>query len=150
MAQASINAPTSGARDESGAGPTRGNADLQLYSLATPNGWKVGILLEELEELGVSAAAYDAHPVNIGDGAQFSAEFVKANPNSKIPAMIDRSGPDGKHLRRRRRRRRRPRCPALARCLAASLAVDCPRLARTPRRRGDFTLRVWVHHDLPL
>ena len=118
MAQASINAPTSGARDESGAGPTRGTADLQLYSLATPNGWKVGILLEELEELGVSAAAYDAHPVNIGDGAQFSAEFVKANPNSKIPAMIDRSGPDGKHLRRRRRRR--PRCPALARCLAAA------------------------------
>ncbi|CAE6932824.1 yghU [Symbiodinium sp. CCMP2456] len=65
---------------------------LMLYSLATPNGWKVGILLEEL---GVS---YDAHVVNIGAGQQFSSGFVGANPNSKIPALIDHSGPDGKAI----------------------------------------------------
>jgi GST-like protein len=68
---AAINAPTSGAREASGPGPTRGAEALQLYSLATPNGWKVAILLEEL------GAAYDAHVVNIGGGEQFSAEFVR-------------------------------------------------------------------------
>eukprot|EP01052_Picozoa_sp_SAG31_P005969 SAG31_NODE_271_length_18717_cov_8.685949_4_plen_187_part_00 len=86
---ASINAPTSGARPESGAGPTPGDEALQLYSLATPNGWKAGILLEEL------GVPYDAHVVNIGKGEQFSAEFVRVNPNSKIPCLLDREGPDG-------------------------------------------------------
>ena len=89
---ASINAPTAGARDASGPGPTPGAAPLQLYSLATPNGWKVGILLEEL---GVE---YDAHVVNIGKGQQFSAEFVRVNPNSKIPCLLDRDGPEGKEM----------------------------------------------------
>eukprot|EP01048_Picozoa_sp_COSAG05_P022282 COSAG05_NODE_4404_length_1529_cov_1.297203_2_plen_176_part_00 len=89
---ASINAPTAGARDASGPGPTPGAAPLQLYSLATPNGWKVGILLEEL---GVD---YDAHVVNIGKGQQFSAEFVRVNPNSKIPCLLDRDGPEGTEM----------------------------------------------------
>ncbi|CAE7737786.1 yghU [Symbiodinium sp. CCMP2592] len=87
---AGINRPTSGPRYE--ADLVKGAAPLQLYSLATPNGWKVGILLEEL---GVS---YDAHVVNIGAGQQFSSGFVGANPNSKIPALIDHSGPDGKAI----------------------------------------------------
>eukprot|EP00435_Cladocopium_sp_Y103_P042764 s872_g11.t2 len=65
---------------------------LWLYSLATPNGWKVGILLEELD------VAYDAHVVNIGAGEQFSSGFVGANPNSKIPALIDHDGPKGKAI----------------------------------------------------
>lgn len=67
----------------------RGSAPLQLYSLATPNGWKVGILLEEL------SIPYDAHVINIGAGHQFESGFVGANPNSKIPALIDHEGPGG-------------------------------------------------------
>jgi len=95
---AAINAPTSGAREASGPGPQPGAEGLQLYSLATPNGWKVGLLLEELEELGAGTAPYNAHVVNIGAGDQFSAEFVRANPNSKIPALVDRDGPDGEEI----------------------------------------------------
>lgn len=79
------------------AGPTHdlelpvGNHDLQLYSLATPNGVKVTVLLEELLELGISDAEYDAYTINIGDGTQFGSGFVDINPNSKIPALLDRS-----------------------------------------------------------
>ncbi|MFK7976158.1 MAG: glutathione-dependent disulfide-bond oxidoreductase [Halioglobus sp.] len=79
------------------AGPTHdlelpvGEHDLQLYSLATPNGVKVTVLLEELLELGISAAEYDAYTINIGDGSQFGSGFVDINPNSKIPALLDRS-----------------------------------------------------------
>ena len=79
------------------AGPTHekelpvGEHDLQLYSLATPNGVKVTILLEELLELGISAAEYDAYLINIGEGNQFGSGFVEVNPNSKIPALMDRS-----------------------------------------------------------
>ena len=68
-----------------------GKHDLQLYSLATPNGVKVTILLEELLELGVTGAEYDAYLINIGDGDQFGSGFVALNPNSKIPALQDRS-----------------------------------------------------------
>lgn len=81
------------------AGPTHdtelpvGEHDLQLYSLATPNGVKVTILLEELLERGISAAEYDAYTINIGDGSQFGSGFVDVNPNSKIPALLDRSTP---------------------------------------------------------
>ncbi|KAF1050951.1 MAG: Disulfide-bond oxidoreductase YghU [Stenotrophomonas maltophilia] len=77
------------------AGPThdhplpRGAHPLQLYSLATPNGVKVTILLEELLELGVSGAEYDAWPVSISQGEQFGSGFVEVNPNSKIPALLD-------------------------------------------------------------
>ena len=80
------------------AGPTHvkqlpvGRHPLQLYSLATPNGVKVTIMLEELLALGHSGAEYDAWLIRIGDGEQFSSGFVAANPNSKIPAMVDRSG----------------------------------------------------------
>eukprot|EP01064_Diplonema_japonicum_P007205 TRINITY_DN148_c0_g2_i3.p1 TRINITY_DN148_c0_g2~~TRINITY_DN148_c0_g2_i3.p1 ORF type:complete len:284 (+),score=91.10 TRINITY_DN148_c0_g2_i3:58-909(+) len=81
---AGINRPTAGARDETPA--EVGTADIQLYSLATPNGWKVGILLEEL---GVE---YDAHVVSIMKGDQFSKGFVGVNPNSKIPCAVDRKG----------------------------------------------------------
>jgi len=86
----SINRPTAGPRSDSLL--QRGSATLQLYSLATPNGAKVGILLEEL------GVAYDAHVVNIGAGDQFTAGFVGANPNSKIPALIDHDGPSHEPL----------------------------------------------------
>jgi GST-like protein len=81
------------------AGPTHerelpvGKHPLQLYSLATPNGVKVTILLEELLALGESGAEYDAHLIQIMEGEQFGSGFVAINPNSKIPALLDRSGP---------------------------------------------------------
>jgi GST-like protein len=81
------------------AGPTHdkelpvGRHPLQLYSLATPNGQKVTILLEELLALGHEGAEYDAWLINIGQGEQFGSGFVAVNPNSKIPALLDRSGP---------------------------------------------------------
>jgi GST-like protein len=80
------------------AGPTHdkdlpvGKHPLQLYSLATPNGVKVGIMLEELLAAGHSGAEYDAWLIQIGQGDQFSSGFVDVNPNSKIPALMDRSG----------------------------------------------------------
>ncbi|MGB7803860.1 glutathione-dependent disulfide-bond oxidoreductase [Buttiauxella sp.] len=79
------------------AGPTHertlpvGKHPLQLYSLGTPNGQKVTILLEELLAAGVSEAEYDAHLIRIGEGDQFSSGFVDVNPNSKIPALMDHS-----------------------------------------------------------
>src|SRR6476469_8349801 len=87
---ASINRPV--------AGPTHdkelpvGRHPLQLYSLGTPNGVKVTVMLEELLELGHAGAEYDAWLIPIGEGAQFGSGFVAVNPNSKIPAMVDRSG----------------------------------------------------------
>jgi GST-like protein len=80
------------------AGPTHekelpvGKHPLQLYSLATPNGQKVTIMLEELLAAGHRGAEYDAWPIRIGDGEQFGSGFVSVNPNSKIPALLDRSG----------------------------------------------------------
>src|SRR5437868_12065126 len=71
----------------------RGKHPLQLYSLATPNGVKITIMLEELLAAGHSGAEYDAWLIRIGEGDQFGSGFVKINPNSKIPAMVDRSGP---------------------------------------------------------
>ncbi len=88
---ASINRPI--------AGPTHekelpvGRHPLQLYSLATPNGQKVTIMLEELLAQGHSGAEYDAWLIKISDGEQFGSGFVGVNPNSKIPALMDRSGP---------------------------------------------------------
>jgi GST-like protein len=81
------------------AGPTHeqalpvGRHPLQLYSLATPNGVKVTVILEELLALGHAGAEYDAWPIRIGEGEQFGSGFVAVNPNSKIPALLDRSGP---------------------------------------------------------
>ena len=86
---ANINRPIAGATHDKPL-PV-GEHDLQLYSLATPNGVKVTILLEELLELGKSEAEYDAYLINIGDGDQFGSGFVEANPNSKIPALMDHS-----------------------------------------------------------
>src|SRR5476651_1528173 len=80
------------------AGPTHdkelpiGRHPMQLYSLGTPNGQKVTIMLEELLALGHAGAEYDAWLIKIGDGDQFGSGFVAANPNSKIPALVDRSG----------------------------------------------------------
>jgi GST-like protein len=80
------------------AGPTHdkelpvGRHPLQLYSLGTPNGVKVTVMLEELLALGHRGAEYDAWLINIGNGEQFGSGFVAANPNSKIPALVDRSG----------------------------------------------------------
>lgn len=82
-----INRPEAGARYEEEL-PV-GEHDLQLYSLATPNGQKVTIMLEELLEEGGEEAEYDAWPVDILEGEQFSSGFVEVNPNSKIPAMVD-------------------------------------------------------------
>jgi GST-like protein len=89
---AGINRPTAGARFEKEL--PAGRHPLQLYSLATPNGVKVTILLEELLALGHSGAEYDAWLIRINDGDQFSSGFVAVNPNSKIPALLDRSGPE--------------------------------------------------------
>ncbi len=88
---ASINRPV--------AGPTHerelpvGRHPLQLYSLATPNGVKVTVMLEELLALGHAGAEYDAWLIRIQEGDQFGSGFVAVNPNSKIPALLDRSGP---------------------------------------------------------
>jgi GSH-dependent disulfide-bond oxidoreductase len=71
-----------------------GRHPLQLYSLGTPNGVKVTVMLEELLEAGHSGAEYDAWLIRIGEGDQFSSGFVEVNPNSKIPALVDRSGPE--------------------------------------------------------
>jgi GSH-dependent disulfide-bond oxidoreductase len=82
------------------AGPTHdkelpvGKHPLQLYSLATPNGVKVTVMLEELLAAGHTGAEYDAWLIRINEGDQFSSGFVSANPNSKIPALVDRSGPE--------------------------------------------------------
>lgn len=86
---ANINRPVAGATHDK-ALPV-GKHSLQLYSLATPNGVKVTMLLEELLALGKKEAEYDAWLINIGDGDQFSSGFVDINPNSKIPALVDHS-----------------------------------------------------------
>lgn len=88
---AGINRPTAGAREEREL-PV-GEHPFQLYSLATPNGVKAGVMLEELLEAG-HAAEYDAWTIQISDGDQFTSGFVGVNPNSKIPALLDRSGPE--------------------------------------------------------
>ncbi|MEI8264475.1 MAG: glutathione-dependent disulfide-bond oxidoreductase [Betaproteobacteria bacterium] len=88
---ASINRPIAGSTHEK-ALPV-GRHPLQLYSLATPNGVKVTVMLEELLARGHAGAEYDAWLINIREGAQFSSGFVEVNPNSKIPALMDRSGP---------------------------------------------------------
>ena len=87
---ASINRPIAGATHDKEL-PV-GKHPLQLYSLATPNGVKVTVMLEELLALGHEGAEYDAWLINIGDGDQFGSGFVAANPNSKIPALMDHSG----------------------------------------------------------
>lgn len=86
---ANINRPIAGATHEKDL-PV-GRHPLQLYSMGTPNGVKVTVMLEELLERGHSGAEYDAWLVKIGDGDQFSSGFVAVNPNSKIPALLDRS-----------------------------------------------------------
>ena len=86
---ASINSPTAGARQDK-ALPV-GDAPLQLYSLNTPNGVKINILLEELAELNIKEAAYNAYLIDISKGDQFGSGFVAINPNSKIPALVDHS-----------------------------------------------------------
>jgi len=86
---ANINRPTSGATHDKEL-PV-GKHPLQLHSLATPNGVKVTIMLEELLAAGHAGAEYDAYVINIGEGDQFGSDFVAINPNSKIPAMMDRS-----------------------------------------------------------
>ena len=88
---ANINRPVSGATHEKEL-PV-GRHPLQLYSLGTPNGVKVTIMLEELLALGHAGAEYDAWLIKIGEGDQFGSGFVAINPNSKIPALLDRSGP---------------------------------------------------------
>ncbi len=87
---ANINRPTAGAREEKDL--PRGDHPFQLHSLATPNGVKATIMLEELLEAGHEGAQYDAYTVDIGEGEQFTSGFVSINPNSKIPALIDASG----------------------------------------------------------
>jgi GSH-dependent disulfide-bond oxidoreductase len=88
---ANINRPIAGATHDKQL-PV-GRHPLQLYSLGTPNGVKVTVMLEELLELGQAGAEYDAWLIPISEGAQFGSGFVAVNPNSKIPALLDRSGP---------------------------------------------------------
>ena len=88
---ANINRPVAGATHDKDL-PV-GRHPLQLYSLATPNGVKVTVMLEELLALGHSGAEYDAWLIRIREGEQFGSGFVAVNPNSKIPALLDRSGP---------------------------------------------------------
>ena len=88
---ANINRPIAGATHEKDL-PV-GRHPLQLYSLATPNGVKVTVMLEELLALGHTGAEYDAWLIRISEGDQFGSGFVAVNPNSKIPALLDRSGP---------------------------------------------------------
>eukprot|EP00013_Stygamoeba_regulata_P021944 CAMPEP_0177658736 /NCGR_PEP_ID=MMETSP0447-20121125/17014_1 /TAXON_ID=0 /ORGANISM="Stygamoeba regulata, Strain BSH-02190019" /LENGTH=261 /DNA_ID=CAMNT_0019163451 /DNA_START=146 /DNA_END=931 /DNA_ORIENTATION=+ len=87
-----MNRPTAGARSQKDL--PRGDHPIQLYSLATPNGQKVTCMLEEL-----GCVKYDAWIINIMNEEQFTSGFVAINPNSKIPAMVDRDGPDGKEVR---------------------------------------------------
>ena len=87
---ASINRPTAGARETKEL--PEGKHPFQLYSLGTPNGVKVTIMFEELLELGFNEAEYDAFLINIGKGEQFNSGFVEINPNSKIPALVDKNG----------------------------------------------------------
>ena len=84
---ANINRPVAGPTHE--AELSVGKHDFQLYSLATPNGVKATVMFEELLELGHAGAEYDAWPINIGEGEQFSSGYVAINPNSKIPVMVD-------------------------------------------------------------
>jgi GST-like protein len=86
---ANINRPTAGATEDITL--PIGKHPLQLYSLATPNGVKVTVMLEELLALGRKGAEYDAYLINIGKGEQFGSDFVAINPNSKIPALLDHS-----------------------------------------------------------
>ena len=88
---ANINRPIAGSTSEKEL-PV-GKHPLQLYSLGTPNGQKITVLLEELLALGHTGAEYDAWLIKIGEGDQFGSGFVAINPNSKIPALVDRSGP---------------------------------------------------------
>ncbi len=87
---ANINRPIAGATHDKEL--SIGEHPIQLYSLGTPNGVKVTVMLEELLALGHKGAEYDAWLINIGEGDQFGSDFVAINPNSKIPAMMDRSG----------------------------------------------------------
>ncbi|WP_444959330.1 glutathione-dependent disulfide-bond oxidoreductase [Microbulbifer sp. ZKSA002] len=86
---ASINRPVAGATHDKAL--PQGQHPMQLYSLATPNGVKATVMLEELLELGFEGAEYDAHLVRITEGEQFGSGFVEANPNSKIPVLVDHS-----------------------------------------------------------
>ncbi|MAZ49780.1 MAG: glutathione-dependent disulfide-bond oxidoreductase [Halobacteriovoraceae bacterium] len=87
---ASINRPTAGAREKKEL--PRGEHNFQLYSMATPNGVKVTTMFEELIELGIEDAQYDAWLIHIAKGDQFGSDFVGINPNSKIPALMDYTG----------------------------------------------------------
>lgn len=86
-----INRPTAGARFDQKL--PQGDKPLQVYSLGTPNGIKVTIMLEELRDLGIKEADYDLFKISIMDSDQFGSDFVAINPNSKIPALLDKSGP---------------------------------------------------------
>lgn len=81
-----LNRPTAGARFEQTL--PKGDQPFQFYTLPTPNGIKATIMIEELKELGVTKAGYDAYRIKIGDGDQFGSDFVSINSNSKIPAKI--------------------------------------------------------------
>ena len=93
---ASTNRPTAGPQQDREL--LVGRHPLQLYSLATPNGVKVTVMLEELLAAGHTGAEYDAWLINIRDGDQFGSGFVAVNPNSKIPALVDRSGAEPIHI----------------------------------------------------
>ena len=132
-----------------------GKHPFQLYSLATPNGQKVSIMFEELLEKGHDDAEYDAWPIRIGEGDQFGSGFVDINPNSKIPALVDRSGPEPVRVFEIRRdprlsRREVRRVPAIIRPRArrdAVLAVLADGQRALPRWRLRPLLRLRADED---
>jgi|GEM_PF-2913422 hypothetical protein len=125
---ASINRPVSGATHDK-ALPV-GRHPFQLYSLATPNGVKVTVMFEELLAAGIKEAEYDAWLIKIGDGDQFGSGFVEANPNSKIPALIDRSGAEPPHWARLGKGVHPPTPPDF------SLPMDLSQLHPSPQNPG--------------
>lgn len=88
--RATLNRPVSGATHDQSL--PRGNQPLQLYSLNTPNGIKINIMLKELAQQGIEQAKFDAYKINIAEGDQFGSDYVALNPNSKIPTLLDCSG----------------------------------------------------------
>ncbi|MGL5335670.1 MAG: glutathione-dependent disulfide-bond oxidoreductase [Enterovibrio sp.] len=133
---ASINRPDSGARFEREL-PV-GKHPLQLYSLGTPNGQKITIMLEELLALGIKEAEYDAHLIKIGESDQFSSGFVAVNPNSKIPALVDRSGSEPINVFE---------SASILVHLAEKFGAFLP--AKAPARTQTFNWLFWVQGSAP-
>jgi hypothetical protein len=119
-----------------------GRHPLQLYSLGTPNGVKVTVMLEELLALGHASAEYDAWLIKIGDGDQFGSGLVSVNPNSKIPTLLDRSGATPVCIRRARQGRPPSSSPGRGFTRAAPCGTACGRASAGGQSDGYGRLRL--------